>query len=216
MKPRTLSRLQLHRSPVLSFAPLAWLKLQWFCHQGDTEIGGFGITDKRDPLYVEEFITVRQTVTSVSVRFEDQAVADFFDTCVDRGLKTENFARIWIHTHPGSSAEPSGTDEQTFARVFGSCDWSVMFILSRTARTYARLAFAAGPGGELLVPTNVDWASLPNDLALRRSLPVADWEQEYADHVRLAPPSTPFAMFESGPHFPDDVNSWEEPAWRGE
>ena len=75
--------------PILTFAPLAYLKLQYFCHAGETEIGGFGISSEQDLLYVEDFVTVRQHVTSVSVRFEDESVADFFDACVDRGLHVE-------------------------------------------------------------------------------------------------------------------------------
>lgn len=37
---------------VLTFAPLAWLKLQFFWHAGPTEIGGFGISSPKDFLYV--------------------------------------------------------------------------------------------------------------------------------------------------------------------
>jgi len=62
----------------LTFAPLAWLKLQYFCHAGPTEIGGFGITAENDLLHVLEFVTVRQRVSAVTVRFDDQAIADFF------------------------------------------------------------------------------------------------------------------------------------------
>ena len=70
------------RYACLTFAPLAWLKLQFFCHAGNTEIGGFGISAEDDPLHVEEFVTVRQQVTPVTVRFADDAVSDFFDRCV--------------------------------------------------------------------------------------------------------------------------------------
>ena len=143
--------------PCLTFAPWAWLKLQYFCHAGPTEVGGFGIARAADPLYLEDFVTVRQLATAVSVRFLDEAVADFFDRCVDAGLDPQRFSRVWCHTHPGDSVTPSGTDEETFARSFGACDWSLMFILGRTGKTYARLAFPAGPRGEVLVPTAVDW-----------------------------------------------------------
>ena len=51
------------RYACLTFAPWAWLKLQFFCHAGNTEIGGFGISAEDDPLHVEEFVTVRQQVT---------------------------------------------------------------------------------------------------------------------------------------------------------
>jgi hypothetical protein len=75
-RPRKCSR---SRKPVLRFSPTAWAKLQWFCHHGETEIGGFGITSGGDLLLVEDFLTVRQEVTVVSVSFEDAAVADLFD-----------------------------------------------------------------------------------------------------------------------------------------
>src|SRR6185369_6578875 len=99
----------LRLEPRLVFAPLAWLKLQFFCHAGPTEIGGFGIAAAADCLYVEDFVTVRQRVSPFSVRFDDAAVADFFDRSVDQGLAPARCGRLWCHTHPGSSVTPSGT-----------------------------------------------------------------------------------------------------------
>ena len=69
--------------PVLQFSPYAWAKLQWFCHHGDSEIGGFGVTAADDLLSIQDFQTVRQRVSSVSVSFDDEAVADFFEDQVD-------------------------------------------------------------------------------------------------------------------------------------
>jgi hypothetical protein len=173
-------------SQCLRFSPLAWMKLQLLLHAGDTEVGGFGISAHEDLLYVTDFVTVRQYTTSVTVRFDDAAVADHFDQCVDAGLSPSRFARIWIHTHPGDSPEPSFTDEETFSRVFGSCDWAVMFICSRTERTYARLRFFAGPGGEMLLPVEVDWASWPALVAAHGDqMPIllGDWAAEFAANV---------------------------------
>jgi hypothetical protein len=168
------------------FSPLAWLKLQYFCHAGDTEVGGFGITSADRPLYIEEFETVRQRSSPVSVHFADEAVADYFDRSVDRGLKPERFGRIWLHTHPGASVTPSGTDEATFARCFGACDWSLMFILSRTGNTYARLTIRVGPGAELLLPVQVDWSAWPlwvGKEANAWQAPSARWEREFQANV---------------------------------
>ena len=131
--------------PRLRFSPLAWLKLQMFLHAGETEVGGFGISRENDLLHVEDFVTVRQQTSAASVEFDDGAVADYFDACVDQRLKPQQFGRIWLHTHPGSSPQPSGTDEQTFERVFGRCDWSIMFIIGRTGRTYGRAHFSGRP-----------------------------------------------------------------------
>ena len=64
----------------LRFSPTAWAKLLFFRDHGQTEIGGFGITPADDLLYIEDFVTVKQKVTSVSVSFDDEAVANLFDT----------------------------------------------------------------------------------------------------------------------------------------
>jgi hypothetical protein len=95
--------------------------------------------------------------TAVTVKFDDDAVADFFDRQIDLGRKPEQFARVWIHTHPGDSAEPSHTDERTFRRVFGHCDWAVMAILARGGESYARLRFNTGPKADVLLGAQVAW-----------------------------------------------------------
>jgi hypothetical protein len=178
---------RLDRAPRLTFGSLAWLKLMFFLHAGETEVGGFGMAAADDPLYVQDFVTVKQKATCVTVAFADEAVADYFDACIDAGLPPARFARIWCHTHPGQSPEPSRTDEETFARVFGACDWSVMFIVSRAGRTYARLAFAAGPGGAMLIPVRVDWEDWPSQVADEAAgLPhrLLDWIGEYQRNVQ--------------------------------
>ena len=171
------------------FSPLAWLKLQWFCHAGPTEVGGFGISAEHDLLYVENLVTVKQYATPVTIRFGDQAVADLFDQLVDRGLPVRRFARLWVHTHPGDSAQPSATDEETFARTFGSCDWAVMFIVSRTGQTYARLSFFAGPGGQLLLPAAVQWSDWPalSKEPAHLDQRLAEWRQEYEANIDVIP-----------------------------
>jgi hypothetical protein len=204
--------------PCLTFTPLAWLKLQYFCHAGPTEVGGFGVAAERDLLYVEDFVTVRQETTPASVRFEDEAVADYFDGCLDRGLVLDRCARLWCHTHPGGWVRPSQTDEETFARCFGRCDWAVMFILARAGTTYARLTFRAGPGAQVELPTAVDWAAWPTNLQGGQQLAdqVERWREEYAAHVRRMPePADPFAvMLREGGLPPQDW--WESHPWSEE
>ena len=129
----------------------------------------------------------------MSVKFDDAAVADFFDTQVDLGRKPEQFARIWLHSHPGDSPEPSTIDEWTFQRVFGHCQWAVLFVVAQDNQTYARLRFNVGPGGHVLIPTEVDYRLDfgPSDHHL--------WDTEYAANIkateglndRPGPQSTP-------------------------
>ena len=190
--------------PHLRFTPYAWAKLVWFRDHGDTEIGGFGITPAPAPgenlLLIEDFVPVTQQASAVSVEFDDAAVADFFDQQVDAGRRPEQFLRVWLHTHPGDSAEPSFVDEETFERVFGRCDWAIMAIVGRGGQTYGRLRFGVGPGGEGKVHVEVDYG-----VAFAGSDHAA-WEAEYDATVhRQALP------FEFGPA--DEASMFEDPRW---
>lgn len=141
-------------------------------------MAGFGIAAADDLLLVEDVRLVRQVCTGVSVAFEDEAVADFFDEQVDRGLRPAQFARIWIHTHPGGWPEPSITDDETFQKVFGRTDWAAMFIVARGGQSYTRLRFHVGPGGDIEIPVQVDYG---------RAFAASDhqaWKAEYEASVR--------------------------------
>ena len=174
-KPRRI--VQPPAAPVLRFSPVAWAKLLYFRDRQETEVGGFAVTSPSDLLKVEDFITVKQDVTVASVSFDDQAVADFFETQVDTGRKPEQFGRIWLHTHPGDSPVPSCTDEETFARVFGSCQWAMMFVLARGGKSYARLRFNVGPGGSIIIPVDVDFVT-PFGPSQQEA-----WEAEYKANI---------------------------------
>ena len=164
--------------PVLRFSPYAWAKLLFFRDRGDTEIGGFGITPADDLLYVQDFVTVKQSATVAGVTFEDGAVGDFLDDQVDVGRQPVQVLRTWCHTHPGSSPEPSCVDEDTFSRVFGTCDHAVMFVLACGGKSYARLRFNVGPGGDVRIPVEVDYSRpfAPSDFDA--------WESEYKANIK--------------------------------
>jgi len=158
-------------------------------------VGGFGISAAEDLFYIEDILLVRQVCTAASVAFADASVADFFDWQVDRGLKPEQFGRIWLHTHPGNCPEPSWMDEDTFGRVFGAADWAVMFILARGGQSYARLRFNVGPGGAVEVQVAVDYGrtfSCPD---------FAAWNEEYLANVSELLPPGAFGLPEEDPVF---------------
>lgn len=164
--------------PILKFSPYAWAKLLYFRDKKDTEIGGFGITSKDNPLLVEDFITVKQTTSMTSIEFDDEAVADFFDNQVDLEKQPEQFARIWLHTHPSGCSTSSGKDEETFYRAFGSCDWAIMFILPQNTSTpYAQLQFNTGPKVRISLKTEIDY-SIPF-----LGTDVKAWEKEYNENI---------------------------------
>lgn len=166
------------RQPSLRFSPTAWAKLLFLRDRGPTEVGGFGIASAEDLLSVEDVVLVGQTCGTASVVFDDGAVAEFFDEQIDQGRRPEEFGRIWIHTHPGHSAVPSLIDRETFARVFGRCDWAVMAILAQGGDVYAELHWRHGG------PANI---SLDIEIDFTRPFPAADpaaWAEEYDAHVR--------------------------------
>lgn len=194
-----------HR-PSLRFDPRAWAKLVYFRDRGDTEIGGFGLTAVDDPLLVVDFLTVKQRTTSITVAFDDGAVADLFDEMVDLGIPPDRFSRIWLHSHPANCPLPSGTDEATFHRVFGRTDWSVMAILARGGASYARLSFHVGPGGSLRIPVRVDYGQ-PFDGA-----DWAAWQAEFDRHVvpeLPALPNLPPGDIAPDAYLTDELWDWE-------
>jgi len=99
---------------------------------------------------------------------------------VDLGRKPEQFARVWLHSHPGDSPEPSAIDEETFQRVFGHCQWAVLFVVAQDNKTYARLRFNVGPGGQILIPTGIDYGHEfgPSNHEL--------WDAEYIANIKAA------------------------------
>jgi hypothetical protein len=144
---------------------------------GETEVGGFGIAAGDDLLLVEDVQLVKQDCSWAHVAFDDESVADFFDAQVDCGHRPEQFGRLWLHTHPGDSPQPSLTDEETFERAFGRSDWALMFIVAQQGQIYARLRFNVGPGGAIEIPVEVDYS---------RPFSGSDhdaWEQQYLANV---------------------------------
>lgn len=143
------------------------------------------------------------------VSFNDDAVADFFDQQVDAGRFPEQFARIWIHTHPGDCPEPSPTDERTFDRVFGACHWAVMFILARGGESFARVRFNHGPMCEIEIPVEIDY------LTAFAESDHASWEREYSDNVqhrKVIRGQHCSQEFDADPFGTLDVHDWDE-AW---
>ena len=192
----------------LRFTPTAWAKLLFLRDAGETEVGGFGISAADDLLLIEDVQLVQQVCDLASVIFDDASVADYFDRQVDAGVPMSRCGRIWLHTHPGDSPAPSCIDEETFARVFGHTEWALMFILARGGRTYARLRFHVGPGGDIELPVDVDY-SQPFTASDHEA-----WLNEYRANVDF-PQMIPFAPSEPAalrdPFDDDWLFGWDRP-----
>ena len=153
---------------------------------------------------------MQQTCSWASVVFDDESVADFFEDQVEDGLNPEQFARVWIHTHPGNSAAPSMTDEETFTRVFGSTNWSVMAILAKGGESYARLRLNGDVSQDFEMPTEIDFTTeFPNS-------DHDDWEEDYlsnvSEEISILAPWEPKEIFEPAAADPlyDYSNYYEE------
>ncbi|QDT36886.1 hypothetical protein [Stratiformator vulcanicus] len=125
-----------------------------------------------------------QTGETAFTSMEDVGVADFFDAQVELGRSPAEFARVWIHTHPGRSPTPSGVDEQTFDRCFGRADWAVMFILAENERCYGRLRFGHEPGFSLDLGADVTFEH-PFEATDHKS-----WQAELDANLTVLEPQT--------------------------
>ena len=186
---------------MLRFTPYAMAKLLYLRDIGPSEVGGFGISNADDLLLVEDIQLVEQACSVVSVEFDDDSVADFFDLQVDAGRQPEQFARIWIHTHPGASPTPSGTDEETFDRCFSGVDWAVMHIIAEEGNTYTRARFNVGPGTDRRLRCRTEFD---------HEFPATDhegWFMEYCDNVTVY---DPFRSNRASAPI-EDIDWWEKP-----
>lgn len=141
--------------PGFRFTPYAYQKLLYFLHIGDTEVGGFGILDEEDPSVIIDFCLVKQECTSATVDLMD--LDKYVDEMVDEGISPNRSFRVWIHTHPGSSPNPSSTDWKTFNELMENYPWFAMLIIDRSHNTYGYLKLTQGPGLSKQVDISIDW-----------------------------------------------------------
>jgi len=168
----------------IRFSPTVWAKIMYMRDRGNTEIGGFGITPIKDSLFIEDFRLIKQKSSSITCYFDDIGVADHFDNCDDEGLEPCQYARIWIHTHPGSSPCPSKKDEETFKKKFNKCDFKVMFILAKGGNTYCRIRLELKNG--LFIEKELNMAI---DCSGDFDKPERDkWSKEYEQNVTTDDP----------------------------
>jgi len=163
----------------LKFSAYAWAKLQYVLNLGNTEVGMFGLTDSEDPLTVLDLVMPPQEVTESSVEFSGDGVADYYEDCIELGLQPNQYARIWIHTHPMGVYKPSALDEKTFKEVFGKCDWAIMYILTKDQRDYCALQYNKIPSHRVeLTGNRVDF-SIPFCESRQE-----EWAEEYKKNVK--------------------------------
>ena len=115
------------RCPTLRFTPHAWAKLLFLRDQGDTEVGGFGITSAEDLLLVEDIQLMEQECTVASVEFDDDSVADFFDR-QDQVLSLGGVSTELIELFRVARIARAGFDEtqSSIESRFGLCELALL------------------------------------------------------------------------------------------
>lgn len=143
---------------VLRMSPLAWAKIHHHRDNGNkVEVSGFGISHADNPLVIMDFVLAFQKSTPVFTEMDDTKLADFIEDMIDVGYRPDQISRVWIHTHPGQSAVPSGHDEKTFDKTFDDFDWAIMCVVAQGAQT-ARLKVKRPFYWMKEVPIEVDWS----------------------------------------------------------
>lgn len=190
----------------LKFTPYAWAKLIWMRDRGDTEVAGYGITATEDPLLVTDFVLVKQECTGASFEFDDDDAVEFMERMTDAGLPPWAYANILIHTHPGDSPSPSGTDEKNFVKAFSHPNWAIMFIIAQGGETYCRLKINVGPGAIKTIGVAIDW-TVPFG-----GTDATAWETEYKAKVakrKFRVTGKEYTAFRDTDYFP--TNKHENP-----
>jgi proteasome lid subunit RPN8/RPN11 len=157
----------------LRFSPTAWYKILYMRESVNVEVSGFGISSKEDPLFVQDFVLIKQVSSMASTDMDDESVANHMENMAELGYQPAECMRIWIHTHPANSATPSSTDEATFVKAFGNCNWSVMFIMAEGGVNTAHMMFNAGVKSVFKIPTCIDY----------NAEIIKEWDEEIAMNV---------------------------------
>ena len=160
------------------FSTLAYRKYMWGLKKSNNEIGFYGISSVDDPLYIEDLSIPKQEVSGATFEFDDEGVAAHLYEWRKKGKTTAECCRIMLHTHPGDSCTPSGTDESEFVRVYGEYPWSLMIIMGQSGKMYARYRQKEPVVFSAVIPVVVEFEvpGVGDEL-------VEGWDKQYNDRV---------------------------------
>jgi len=137
----------------------AWMALRHMRDIESKEIAALGVCEDPDrPLHITRVMFPKQHNYSAFVEIDDEGLADCLEKCYDDDLEPYQCSRIWIHTHPGNSASPSGKDWTTFKDSYSSCDWAVMLIIGQDDSWTCNLRMNSPfPNTIIQLPFSIDW-----------------------------------------------------------
>lgn len=168
----------------LRLSTWVWAKLLHWRDKGSTEVTGFMITAEDDPLCVEDIVLIEAECSAAFVDMSEEDIMRHIMDYFDAGIVDQSrITSIWWHTHPGSSAGPSGQDEETFDDRSESSDWNIMFILARGGQMTCRLRLRrAGLSFDIELPVYLDYSiPWPTDV---EGNPQAQWDEAFDEKVK--------------------------------
>lgn len=196
----------------------AYYKWKYMCYSTPLEVSAYGFArgdqSFQDLLYIEDLVILDQECSTAYTTMDADAILEYYDKLADRDIPLQRGTRVWFHTHPVMSAEPSSTDTDTFAESFDGPDWSVMAIISQTDDMSARLKITTPLAAiEEDINIKVDWSSYSRDLK-RMAMEMESWEEEIKTRVRkLKPPvAAPMPATSNLQELWDTRTGWKQPS----
>jgi len=107
------------------------------------EVAAYGLC-YRNTLHVYDLFIPKQEGAMAEVDMDPNDLAQFQGDLIARGGHPRDALRVWLHTHPMESPQPSGTDMATWRETFSSYDYAVMGIMGNTGKVYFRIATGLG------------------------------------------------------------------------
>ena len=116
----------------LILSPDLYAKLRYMCANTENEVAGWGYAhDPEHPMQLSDIFMPPQYNSVAYVEMDDDALNKYLISMMQKGHTPEQTMRVWIHTHPGSSATPSSVDWNTLRRLSSDLPWASMFIMSK-------------------------------------------------------------------------------------
>lgn len=162
------------------------LKLRAWRDMGDTEVTGFFITEKDNPLTVVDAILAKAKCSMASVDISAESLQDMYLEQSKNGIYPGQLL-IWWHTHPGNSANPSTEDIKTFNELGRDRTTNMMYILAKNDNETMKLS-VRDKITDLTSENNlqinhpiISWTNMPDYAELK-----AEYDEKITEHAPVA------------------------------
>lgn len=177
-----------------------FFKLQVWRDLGNTEVTGFFITEKDEPLKVIDAILIESECSGATVDIEAEAIEAMYMEYQKQQIYPDQL-QIWWHTHPGNSPSPSSTDVSTFNDLGSDKTSNVMYILASGNQEYCRVSVSDPKTGFVLE----EEIKITHPLQKWQDMP--EYEELKADYDKYIKPKIYQSYYSSG-HMGWNGHNW--------